>query len=112
MDSMLYMRILQDGFVPFVADKYPNGNCLLVEDNDPKHRSKYSQAKKEILGITTMDWPAESPDLMPIEKLWHQMKHFLRKNVKPKNLDELRAGIIKFWGEKVTKENILVIYNT
>ncbi len=41
--------------------------------------------------------PAESPDLNPIEMLWHELKHCLRKNVKPKTKEELVQGIMQFW---------------
>ncbi len=57
MDSAMYMEILQKGYVPFAREKYPNGNCLLVEDNDPKHKSKYSERKKNLLAIRNLDWP-------------------------------------------------------
>ena len=33
----------------------------------------------------------------PIELLWHELKSFLRTTVKPKNKDELVAGIQRFW---------------
>ena len=41
--------------------------------------------------------PAESPDLNPIEMLWHELKCFLRRVVKPSNKDELVRGIQQFW---------------
>ena len=41
--------------------------------------------------------PAESPDMNPIELLWHELKNFLRTVVKPKNKDEVVAGIQRFW---------------
>ena len=47
--------------------------------------------------------PAESPDMNPIELLWHELKTFLRRVVKPTNKDELVAGIQKFW-DSVTME--------
>ena len=47
--------------------------------------------------------PAESPDMNPIESLWHELKHFLRTTVKPKNKEELVAGIQRFW-DTVTPE--------
>ena len=47
--------------------------------------------------------PAESPDLNPIENLWHEMKDFLRTHVKPKTKDELVFGIRNMWSA-VTEE--------
>jgi transposase len=37
--------------------------------------------------------PPESPDLNPIECVWHEMKHYLRKYAKPKTKAELEQGI-------------------
>lgn len=45
--------------------------------------------------------PPESPDLNPIELLWHELKHFLRNVVKPKSKDEQVAGILRFWYDTV-----------
>ena len=47
--------------------------------------------------------PAESPDMNPIEMLWHELKSFLRRVVKPKNKEELVEGIQQFW-QTVTPE--------
>lgn len=41
--------------------------------------------------------PAESPDLNPIEMLWHELKNYLRRVVKPTNKEELVGGIQEFW---------------
>jgi len=42
--------------------------------------------------------PPESPDLNPIENLWHELKEFIRWEVKPQTKDELILGIEGFWG--------------
>lgn len=47
--------------------------------------------------------PAESPNMNPIEMLWHELKSFLRRIVKPKNKEELVEGIQQFW-QTVTPE--------
>ena len=54
-------------------------------------------------GINYWPTPAESPDLNPIEMLWHELKSFLRRVVKPTNKEELVDGICHFW-ETVSSE--------
>ena len=48
--------------------------------------------------------PPESPDLNPIEDLWHELKFYLETRVKPTTKQELIDGIRKFWRKKVTVE--------
>ena len=37
---------------------------------------------------------AESPDLNPIEILWHELKEYLRRVVKPRTKDQLISGFM------------------
>ena len=41
--------------------------------------------------------PPESPDINPIENLWHELKEYIRREAKPHTKDELVAAIIAFW---------------
>ena len=41
--------------------------------------------------------PPESPDLNPIENLWHELKDYLRAVIKPTTKQELIDGILTFW---------------
>ena len=66
-------------------------------DNDPKHTSRYAQAWMAENQINWWRTPAESPDLNPIENLWHELKEYIRRVVKPKIKQELIDGIIAFW---------------
>uniref|UniRef100_A0A9J8DLD2 Tc1-like transposase DDE domain-containing protein n=1 Tax=Cyprinus carpio carpio TaxID=630221 RepID=A0A9J8DLD2_CYPCA len=47
-------------------------------------------------GITVLNWPANSPDLNPIENLWDIVKKKLR-DARPNTLDELKAAIEASW---------------
>ena len=73
----------------------------LMADNDPKHTSNVAKQFLEDNGIYWWRTPAESPDLNPIENLWHELKEFMRREVKPKRKEELVEGIKTFW-ETVT----------
>ena len=77
------------GLVPFIQERFPKGHRL-YQDNDPK------QYIEKFLKEWGMNWwytPPESLDLNPIEFVWGSLKQFLRNNVKPKNLEELKACI-------------------
>ena len=102
MDRYLFTDILDKTLVPFIEKEYPTTHRFM-QDNDPKHTSYYAQdfiAEKEINRWKT---PAESPDLNPIENLWHELKEFIRREVKPKTKQELIDGIVRFL-ETVTVE--------
>ena len=66
-----------------------------MQDNKPKHASKIGEAFYRINLWKTL---SELPDLNPIKNLWHELKEYLRREVKPRNKDELVDGIVEFWG--------------
>jgi hypothetical protein len=89
MKSEFYQEnILSLGLKPFIEDRYPDEHRFM-QDNDPKHTSRSTKQFMEDNGISWWPTPAESPDLNPIEMLWHEMKVFISKTVKPKTKDEL-----------------------
>ena len=86
--------------VPFVNDVFSDGHRLMA-DNDPKHTSNAAKRFLVDNGIYWWRTPAESPDLNPIDNLWHELRHelkeYIRREVKPKHKEELVEGIKTFW---------------
>ena len=97
MDAVMYTEILHATLLPFLQDTYPDGHKFF-QDNDPKHTSRVAKAFMEEKNINWWKSPPESPDLNPIENMWHELKEFLRREIKPHTKDELVAGIEQFWG--------------
>ena len=96
MDKELYVDILEESRLPFIHDTYPD-NHYFMQDNDPKHSSNYAETWMAAKGVNRWKTPPESPDLNPIENLWHELKECIRHEVKPKVKQELINGILVFW---------------
>ena len=68
------------------------------EDNAPCHKAAIANRWKEENHIMVLPWPAQSPDLNPIENLWQDLKRRLRmRNPKPKNKTELFNLLKEEW---------------
>ena len=96
MNAPLFVQILDKTLVPFLRKRLPDGHRFM-QDNDPKHTSRCAQAFFEDKGIMWWKTPPESPDLNPIENMWHEIKEYLRREVKPRTKQELMDGIVEFW---------------
>lgn len=55
---------------------------------------------QEFYSTTRINWwktSPESPDMNPIENLWHELKKFLCNEIKPTTKNHLVDGICRFW---------------
>uniref|UniRef100_A0A8C1X9P9 Nucleoside diphosphate-linked moiety X motif 6 n=1 Tax=Cyprinus carpio TaxID=7962 RepID=A0A8C1X9P9_CYPCA len=82
--------------LPSAEKLYGDEDFVFQHDLAPAHSAKTTGKWFTDHGITVLNWPANSPDLNPIENLWDIVKRKLR-DARPNTLDELKAAIEASW---------------
>ena len=78
MDMFKYIRVLEDGMIPS-AWAMRGLDYIFMHDNAPCHRAIVVNEWLEEHEVEVSSWPAQSPDLNPIENLWDYMERQLEK---------------------------------
>ena len=101
----VYRQLLEDHLIPFLDDLGDDNVFVFQDDNAPVHRATSVLTWKEENLISSLSWPAQSPDLNPIEHLWDHLGRKVQEHKpQPKNRRELIAVLEEEWVK--IKENI------
>ncbi len=75
---------------------YGDADFIFQQDLAPAHSAKATSTWFKDHGIPVLNWPANSPDLNPIENLWGIVTRKMRY-ARPNNAEELKATIRATW---------------
>jgi transposase len=98
-----YVEILNSCLLPF-RRKFHRQNFIFQQDNAPCHTGKVAKKYFEDSGIELLKWPANSPDLNPIENLWGIMKVKVAQR-NPSSEEELKLFVLEEW-KQISQETL------
>ena len=70
MNYLVYQYILQENVAESVHQLGLSRGWTFQQDNDPKHKSKYSKKWFRQNKFKLLKWPSQSSDQNPIEMIW------------------------------------------
>ncbi len=95
-NAAIYQEILEHFMLPSADKLYGDADFIFQQDLAPAHTAKGTKSWFNDHGVTVLDWPANSPDLNPIENLWGIVKRKMR-DTRPNNADDLKATVKATW---------------
>ncbi len=88
--------ILQPVAIPYLKSLGPN--ATLQDNNAHPHRARIIGEFLHDAGVQRMEWPANSPDLNPMEHMWDQLGRKVRLKVTDETtLTDLTSIVVEEW---------------
>lgn len=93
-----YIVVLNENLIPYIDTLEHKDSVIFQEDNAPIHKANVVKNWKEEINLISLPWPAQSPDMNPIEHLWDVLERKIWAHIPlPKNKEELWQIIQEEW---------------
>ncbi len=97
MNAERYIKILEQHMLP-------SRRRVFQQDNAKPHTAAITTAWLHSRRVRVLNWPACSPDLSPIENIWHIIKRKIRQR-RPRTLQQLETYIRQEWDQIPTPKH-------
>ncbi len=97
MNTEKYIKVLDQHMLPSRRRLFQGGSCVFQQDNAKPHTAAITTAWLRSRRVRVLNWPACSPDLLPIEII----KRKIRQR-RPQTLQQLETYIRQEWDQILT----------
>ena len=97
-DGAKYRDILEGNLFQSSRELRLGQRFTFMQDNDPNHTAKATLKWFNGEHLHFLEWPGQSPDLIPIENMWYELKIAVHQR-NPSNLKELKQFCLEEWAK-------------